>query len=102
VWQQTSSDRASFILHSWTFFTFQSGWNVGEFRVLNLIKLAFFALSVLAIVTADDNQKDAMWQGAQAYGAALVASCTRQDGPCLSLAKAEVCRGLEIRPWGSA
>ena len=64
--------------------------------MLNLIKLAFFALSVLAIVTADDNQKDAMWQGAQAYGAALVASCTRQDGPCLSLAKAVTAKFVEV------
>ena len=68
--------------------------------MFQLIKLAFLALSAFAIVTADDAQKDAMWKGAQAFGAALVTSCTRQDGPCLSLAKAAAIKFAEVR--GSA
>lgn len=68
--------------------------------MFQLIKLAFLALSAFAVVTADDDQKDAMWKGAQAFGAALVTSCTRQDGPCLSLAKAATAKFAEVR--GSA
>ena len=68
--------------------------------MFQLIKLAFLALSAFAVVTADDDQKDAMWKGAQAFGAALVTSCTRQDGPCLSLAKAATAKVAEV--WGAA
>jgi hypothetical protein len=87
VWQWTKSRRLSFILHSPTFFTFSFDRDLGEVRVFQLIKLAVFALSIFAVVTANDDQKDAMWKGAQAFGGALVTACTRQDGPCLSLAK---------------
>lgn len=47
-----------------------------------LIKWAFAALAVFAVYTAEPEQKDAMWNGAKAFGAAVVTACTRQASPC--------------------
>ena len=68
--------------------------------MFQLIKWAFYGLSVFAVVTADDAQKDAMWKGAQAFGAALVAACSRDDGPCLTAARAGTEKLAKV--WGSA
>lgn len=88
-----------FTLHSPTFSTVPVEVDLGEFRVFQLIKWAFYGLSVFAVVTADDAQKDAMWKGAQAFGAALVAACSRDDGPCLTAAKAGTEKLAQV--WGS-
>ena len=50
--------------------------------VLRLIKWAFVALSVFAIVTASDQQQAAIKAGAQAFGGALLTACTREGSPC--------------------
>ena len=50
--------------------------------VFRLIKWAFVALSVFAIVTASDEQKAAMTTGVQAFGGALFTACTRPGSPC--------------------
>ena len=50
--------------------------------MLRLIKWAFVALSVFAIVTASDQQQAAMKAGAQAFGGALLTACSREGSPC--------------------
>ena len=50
--------------------------------VLRLMKWAFVALSVFAIVTASDEQQAAMKAGAYAFGGALLTACSRGGSPC--------------------
>ena len=50
--------------------------------MFRLIKWAFVALSVFAIVTASDEQQAAMMAGARAFGGALLTACSRQGGAC--------------------
>ena len=50
--------------------------------MFRLIKWAFVALSVFAIVTASDEQQAAMKAGAHAFGGALLTACSREGSPC--------------------
>jgi hypothetical protein len=50
--------------------------------VASLIKWVFAALAVFAVYTAEPEQKEAMWNGAKAFGAAMVTACTREASPC--------------------
>jgi hypothetical protein len=50
--------------------------------VLWLIKWVFVAVAVLAVVTAEPEQQQAMYKGAEAFGYAVVSACRRPDSPC--------------------
>jgi hypothetical protein len=61
--------------------------------VFRLIKWAFVALSIFAIVTASDEQQGTMMAGARAFGGALLTACSREGSPCttvIGVVKAQV------------
>jgi len=47
-----------------------------------IIKLAFLALVIYSIATAEPSQQFAMFQGAKAFVTSVQTACTRSSSPC--------------------
>lgn len=61
------------------------------FVVFKFIKLVLGALAVFAIYSATPEERGAMYEGAKAFGSAVVTVCTRPDSPCTQgIAKARL------------
>ena len=50
--------------------------------LLSLLKWLFIAVAVFAIATAEPEQRSKMYEGAKAFGLAIVSACQRPGSPC--------------------
>lgn len=50
--------------------------------VFKFIKLALAALALFAIYSATPEERTTMYEGAKAFGGAVVTVCTRPESPC--------------------
>ena len=72
--------------------------------VSSVLKWLFVAVAVFAIATAEPEQRSKMYDGAKAFGLAVVSACRRPGSPCteaIASAKAIVVALLE-RASGSS
>ena len=66
--------------------------------MLSLIKWLINAVAVFAIAPAEPEQRSTMYEGAKAFGLAIVSACQRPGSPCteaIASAKAIVATLLE-------
>ena len=50
--------------------------------MLSILKWLFVAVAVFAIATAEPEQRSKMYEGAKAFGLAIVSACRRPGSPC--------------------